>query len=92
VSIRLSFLGFEFRRICFKVSLTTSCYFPVMFNFMQTIVLLAFDTIYIAGKSGISPLPTIFALRNTRIHVSSSDGCNVSFYIETSINKCLNDI
>ena len=60
-----------------------------MFNFMQTIALLAFDTMCMAGKSGMFLLLTILILRNTRIHVGFSDGCNVTSYIETSVNKTL---
>ena len=45
---------------------------------------------YTASKSGISPLLTILALKNARIHISSSNSYDILFYIETSVNKTLN--
>jgi len=35
------------------------------------------------------PLPTVLTLRNTRVHISSSDYSDMAFYIETPINKAL---
>jgi len=87
VSTRLSFLGFKFKKISFKVNLTTLYYLSVMFNFMKTIAILAFGTIYMVDKSGMFPLPTILILRNIRIHVGFLDGYNMLFYIEISVDK-----
>ena len=61
----------------------------MMFDFMRTIILLAFGTIYMIGESGVSSLSTILVLRNARVYVGSLDGCNILSYIETYINKTL---
>jgi len=63
----------------------------MMFDFMETIALLIFGTMYTASKSGISIslLPTILALRDTRIHVGFSDSCDLLTYIEVFVNKIL---
>jgi len=89
VSTRLSFLGFESRRINFKVSLIISHHLSVIFNFMKTVALLAFGTMYMAGKDSMITLPTILILRNTGVHVGFSDGCDMLSYIETFVNKTL---
>jgi len=71
----------------FKVSLTTPCYLPVVFDFMRTIILLIFSTMCITDKSGIFLLPTILILRNTRVYVSFLNSSDMLFYIETSVNR-----
>ena len=38
-------------------------------------------------KDYVPLFPTIFALRNARIHVCSLDNHNVAFYVETSVDK-----
>ena len=35
----------------------------------------------------MAPLPTIFVLEDIRVYVCSSDGHNITVYIEVSINK-----
>ena len=78
---------FKSERMCFKVCLTTSYYFSVILKFMETIVFLAFGTMCIASKSGMTSLPTTLTLRNARVHVGSSNNSNMMTYIETFINK-----
>ena len=58
-----------------------------MFNSIRAIAFLAFITVNMASKSGMTPLPTILALENTRIYVGSSNSSNMMSYIETSVNK-----
>jgi len=58
-----------------------------MFNFIKAIVFLVFETINIASKSGMIPLPSILVLRNTKVHICSSDSSNITSYIETFVNK-----
>jgi len=59
----------------------------MIFNFMRTITYLAFETMCKESKGNIIPLPTIFALRNTRVHIGSSDSSDIIIYIETSVNE-----
>ena len=35
----------------------------------------------------MTPLPTILAEWDPRVHVRTSDGCDMVSYIETSVNK-----
>ena len=57
-----------------------------MFNFVKTITLLIFDAMSTADKYGMLLFPTMFALKNIGIHVSSLNNCNVVFYIKVSVN------
>ena len=59
----------------------------MMFDFMRTVALLVFNTIYTVGESSMFSLPKILALRNTRVHVGFLNDYNVLFYIEISVNK-----
>ena len=56
---------------------------------MRTIILLTFGTMCIAGKSSMFPLLIILTLRNAKVYVGSSDGCDVLSYIKTSVDKTL---
>jgi len=40
-----------------------------------------------ARESQITPFSTVFTLRNTRVHISYSNCCNIPSDIETPINK-----
>lgn len=53
---------------------------------MKTIVLLIFGVISMAKKYGMSLFPTIFALKNIGIYVSSLNNCNIASYIKVSVN------
>ena len=81
ISIRFFFFCFKSGKICFKVCLTTLHHFPVMFNFIRTVIFLVFETIY------ITLLLTILILRNAKIHAGSSNSSNMMIYIEVSVNK-----
>jgi len=61
-------------------------YILIIFNFMKTIVLLIFGVISMAKKYGMSLFPTIFALKNIGIYVSSLNNCNIASYIKVSVN------
>jgi len=61
--------------------------FPYDIQFMRTITFLAFETMCKVSKDNIISLLTIFALRNTRVHVGSSDSSDIIIYIETSVNE-----
>jgi len=48
-----------------------------------------FDTpsfLDLAGECHVTPLPTIFALWNSGVHVGSSDGCDEVANIEASVD------
>jgi len=52
---------------------------------MQAITFLTLSTINLACKSSVSPFPTVFTLRDTRVHVGSMDCSYVASGIEASI-------
>jgi len=49
----------------------------------------AFGILNFTRKCGVFLFPTIFTLWNARVHVSSSYGGDIPFYIETLINQTL---
>ena len=61
-----------------------------MFYLMQTITLDTFGSMYMTYKNCVLLFPTILVLRNSRIHVCSSDHHNVAFYVKTSVSKVFN--
>ena len=82
----LFFLSFKSWRVYLKVSFAILSYIPIVFNFVKAVALLIFNIISMADKCDIILFPTIFILKNTRIHVSSLNISNVISYIKASVN------
>lgn len=61
----------------------------MIFGLVETITLNTFGSLYSAQEHSVSPLPAVFALRDTRIYICTSDSSNVAFYIEVPINQLL---
>jgi len=61
----------------------------VVFSLVRAIAFDAFGFLNMAGQCYMSPLPTVLALRNTRIHVGSLNCYDAPSYIEASVNKTL---
>jgi len=59
----------------------------MMFNFVRTIALDIFGTMYVVYKDSVALFPAIFALRNIWVHVCTIDCSDVTFYIKAPINK-----
>ena len=59
----------------------------VIFWLVRSITLYIFWALNSARESWMTPLPTVFTLRNTRVCISYSNCCNISSDVETSINK-----
>ena len=89
VRARIALLSFELRRIWFGVSFTTPSKLTMMFSYMRAIAFYTFGSLDIAYPCWMTPLPTILALRNTRIHVGALHCCDDTSYIETSVNNFL---
>ena len=53
---------------------------------MRTITFDVLSSLDLAGECHVTPLPTIFALWNSRVHVGSSDGCDKVANIEASVD------
>ena len=71
------------------INLTTLHYIPIVFNFVKTIIFLAFGAMCTASKSYISLFPTVFVLRDTRVHIGFLNSSNTMLYIKASVNKIL---
>ena len=69
---RIAFLSFKSRRINFVISFATPCKIVVIISEMQTITFCTFRTLDVTNPSQILPFLAVFALRNTRIHISAS--------------------
>jgi len=54
---------------------------------MGTIALNAFSSLNTTRKGGVAPLPAIFALRDSQIHIRSSNHGDVIAHIKAPVNK-----
>ena len=53
---------------------------------MRAVAFDALSSLDLAGEYRVAPLPTIFALRNSGVHVGSSDGCDKVSDVEASVD------
>jgi len=53
---------------------------------IRTIALHTFGPLSVAYTSHMVPFPTVLALRNSWIHVSSADSSDIASYIEASVD------
>jgi len=81
--------GFKPRGIDLKISLAAPGKVAVVFSFMWTVALQTSYTLKMANKDGVTPLPAIFALRDTGIHISPSDSNNKAIDVEVVIDEFL---
>jgi len=86
---RITFLSFKPRRIQFGVSFTIPSKLAIMLSHIRAIAFYAFGSLDIANSCQITPLLTILALRDTRIHVGAPHHRNDTSYIETPVNNFL---
>jgi len=54
---------------------------------MRAVALDALRALDLTGHCCMSPSPTIFALKDARVHVGSSNGSDKLPYIKTPVNK-----
>ena len=59
----------------------------MVFSLVRVIALDVLGVLDTAGHSHVFPSPAILVLRDARIHVGSSNGCNKPPYIEIPVNK-----
>ena len=59
----------------------------MVIRFVWTIALDAFSSLNATRKGGVSPLPAILALGNSRIHVRTSNCGDVIAHIEAPVNE-----
>jgi len=70
------------------ISLTTLHYISIVFNFVRTIIFLAFGAMCAANKSYMSLFPIVFVLRDTRVYIGFLNSSTM-LYIKASVNKIL---
>jgi len=58
----------------------------VVFRFVRAIAFDILRTLYSVRESGVTPFPTILALRYSWVHICSADGDNIFSNIKTSVN------
>jgi len=80
---------FKMRGVNLEISLVAPGKVVVVFGFMQAIALQTSCILKVASKGSVTPLPAIFALRDTGIHVGPSDGSNKAANIEVVIYEFL---
>ena len=86
VRVWFAFFCFKSERIRFKVSFVAPGQVSVVFELVEATAFLAFGTMGMAGKGGVTPLPAVAALENTRVHRGASDGGDASSKVEELIN------
>ena len=75
--------------ICFLVFHATPCFLSVVFSIVSSITLSAPGDMRATAKCQMSPLPTVFTLQYSWVHVSSANSRNKSSNIESSIDNVL---
>jgi len=84
---QFAFFGFEMWRVDFVVGFVASTEFTMVLWLVRSITLYIFWALNPAGESRMTPFPTVFTLRDTRVHVSHSNHCNKPSDIEILIYK-----
>jgi len=84
---QFAFFGFKVQRINFVIHFVALSEFVVILWFVRSVVLYAFWALNSARESWMTPFPTVFTLRNTRVYISHSYHCNIPSDIETLIYK-----
>ena len=94
VRARLTLFGFEVQRINLEVGLTTPDKVAVVFNFVRAVTFQASCTLKltcegVTCEGGVTPLPTILVLWDTRVHIGLSDSYNITADVEALVDKFL---
>jgi len=61
----------------------------MVFQFVRAIAPDTFGTLNSAWESRVSLFPVVFTLQNSRVHVSSSNCCNILSNIEATVDEAL---
>ena len=84
---RFIFFHLKIERISFLIYFAIPSKLTMVFSLVRAIALDALRALDIAGHSCIFPSLAILALRDIRVYVGSSNGCNKPPYIKTPVNK-----
>ena len=80
-------LSFESRWVSFIICFAAPTELSVVFRLVRAVTLDTPSSLDPTRHGGVTPLPTILAEGNTRVHVRTSDGGNKVSYIEASVNE-----
>ena len=81
------FLCFKLWGICFEIYFAIPYYFPMVYQFVRTVALLIFYSVHVTHKYSMILFLAILVLGNTRVYFCFSNCGNITFYVETHINK-----
>ena len=80
-------LSFESRWVSFIIHFAAPTELSVVFRLVRAITLDTPSSLDPTRHGGVTPLPTILAEGDTRVHVRTSDGGNKVSYVEASVNE-----
>jgi len=83
------FFCFQSWQVDLGISLAAPSKFLVVFQFVWPIAFDAFSPLNSARKCCVTPLPAVFALWYTGVHVGSPNGRNIITNVETPVDKHL---
>ena len=75
--------------ICFLIFHATPRFLSVVFDIISSIALGTPGDMRATAKCRMTPLPTVFTLRNSWVHICSANGCNKSSNVESTIDDVL---
>ena len=78
---RFIFFDLKFKWVNFEASITTPYYLSIVFDFVGSVTLNVSRPMYMICKSCVTPLLAILALKDFRVYICFSNGCNVSWNI-----------
>jgi len=81
------FFHLKARRVCFLIHFVAPPKLAIVFRLVRAVTLNALRVLDSTGHCCMFPSLTIFALRDARVHVGSSNGGNKLPYIKTPVNK-----
>ena len=87
VRARFASLSFESRWVSFIICFAAPTELSVVFRLVGAVTLDTSSSLDPTRHGGVTPLPTILAGGDARVHVRTSDGGNKVSYVEASVNK-----
>jgi len=87
VRARFTSLSFESRWVSFIIRFAAPTELSVVFRLVRAVTLDTPSSLDPTQHGGVTPLPTILAEGDTRVHVRTSDGGNKVSYVEASVNE-----
>ena len=87
--VRARLTVFSGRSVCFFVVHATPHFLSVVFSQVSSVALGISGDMRTTAECRVAPLPTVLALRDTWVHVGTSNGSDVASNIEVSVDDVL---